>query len=346
MENRQHILFIINPISGTGNKDEVPQLISKHLDQERFSHEVRFTEYAGHAAEIARQSAEAGIDIVVAVGGDGTINEVARSLVHTQTALGIIPCGSGNGLARHLRIPIDSRRAIEVINQFNVRELDYGTINKRPFFCTCGMGFDATVSYKFASSIKRGMLSYMENTLKEITRYKPETYIIEDESGQQQLKAFLLTCANASQYGNNAYIAPEASMSDGLMDVTVIRPFTMVEAPQLAYQLFNGTLTNKGHISMFRSKKLHIVREHEGVIHCDGDPFKAGKEITVEIESKQLRAITGNDMEIKSDTLLQTITEAFSFFVAKGQNTIETGIKQAGRDILSKLQPRKPDEQK
>ena len=208
------------------------------------------------------------------------------------------------------------------------------------------MGFDATVSYKFASSIKRGMLSYMENTLKEITRYKPETYIIEDESGQQQLKAFLLTCANASQYGNNAYIAPEASMSDGLMDVTVIRPFTMVEAPQLAYQLFNGTLTNKGHISMFRSKKLHIVREHEGVIHCDGDPFKAGKEITVEIESKQLRAITGNDMEIKSDTLLQTITEAFSFFVAKGQNTIETGIKQAGRDILSKLQPRKPDEQK
>ena len=97
MENRQHILFIINPISGTGNKDEVPQLISKHLDQERFSHEVRFTEYAGHAAEIARQSAAEGVDIVVAVGGDGTINEVARSLVHTQTALGIIPCGSGNG---------------------------------------------------------------------------------------------------------------------------------------------------------------------------------------------------------------------------------------------------------
>ena len=340
------VLFIVNPISGTESKQQILHDVETYLDRQKFSWQIPYTAYAGHGAVLATMAAENGTDMVVAIGGDGTVNEIARSLVHTRTILGIIPCGSGNGLARHLRIPIDSRRAIEVINQFNVRELDYGTINKRPFFCTCGMGFDATVSYKFASSIKRGMLSYMENTLKEITRYKPETYIIEDESGQQQLKAFLLTCANASQYGNNAYIAPEASMSDGLMDVTVIRPFTMVEAPQLAYQLFNGTLTNKGHISMFRSKKLHIVREHEGVIHCDGDPFKAGKEITVEIESKQLRAITGNDMEIKSDTLLQTITEAFSFFVAKGQNTIETGIKQAGRDILSKLQPRKPDEQK
>lgn len=332
------VLFIINPVSGTESKQQILHDIETHFDRQKFSWQVAYTAYAGHGAVLATMAAENGYDMVVAIGGDGTVNEIARSLVHTQTILGIIPCGSGNGLARHLRIPLDSSRAIEILNQFNVRELDYGIINKRPFFCTCGMGFDATISYKFASSIKRGILSYLENTLKEITRYKPETYIIEDESGQQQLKAFLLTCANASQYGNNAYIAPEASMSDGLMDVTVIRPFTVVEAPQLAYQLFNGTLSNKGHITMFRSKKLHIIREHEGVIHCDGDPFKAGKEITVEIESKQLRAITGDDMEIKPDTLLQTITEAFSFFVSKGQNTLETGIKQAGKGLLSKLQ--------
>ena len=120
MENKKRIIFIVNPISGTRNKDEMPALISKHLDAERFDCEVRFTEYAGHAAEIARQSATEGVDIVVAVGGDGTINEVARSLVHTQTALGIIPCGSGNGLARHLCIPIDTVKAIELINQCQI----------------------------------------------------------------------------------------------------------------------------------------------------------------------------------------------------------------------------------
>ena len=192
MENRQHILFIINPISGTSNKDEIPQLISKHLDQERFSHEVRFTEYAGHAAEIARQSAEAGIDIVVAVGGDGTINEVARSLVHTQTALGIIPCGSGNGLARHLCIPMDTVKAIELINQCQIESFDYGVINGLPFFCTCGMGFDAFISLKFAEAGKRGPITYVENVLKEGLKYQPETYEIVDENGTVYHKAFLI----------------------------------------------------------------------------------------------------------------------------------------------------------
>lgn len=133
MESKQHIIFIINPISGTENKDEIPRLISEHLDQQRFDYEVQFTEYAGHAAEIARQSAAKGTDIVVAVGGDGTINEVARSLVHTKTALGIIPCGSGNGLARHLCIPIDATKAIELINHCQIEAFDYGVINDLPF---------------------------------------------------------------------------------------------------------------------------------------------------------------------------------------------------------------------
>ena len=167
MKNKRRIIFIINPISGTSNKDEVPQLISKHLDQERFDYKVCFTEYSGHAAEIARQSAEAGIDIVVAVGGDGTINEVARSLVHTQTALGIIPCGSGNGLARHLCIPMDTVKAIELINQCQIESFDYGVINGLPFFCTCGMGFDAFTSLKFAEAGRRGPITYVGNVLKE-----------------------------------------------------------------------------------------------------------------------------------------------------------------------------------
>ena len=183
MENKKRIIFIINPISGTNNKDEIPQLISEHLDQQQLDYEVRFTEYAGHAAEIARQSATEGADIVVAVGGDGTVNEVARSLVHTQTALGIIPCGSGNGLARHLCIPIDTVKAIELVNHCQIEAFDYGVINDLPFFCTCGMGFDAFISLKFAEAGKRGPITYVENVLKEGLKYQPETYEIVDENG-------------------------------------------------------------------------------------------------------------------------------------------------------------------
>ena len=198
MNKKMKITFIVNPISGTSSKEHIPELIDEMLDHERFDHEVRQTEYRGHAAEIARESAEAGVDIVVAVGGDGTVNEVARSLVHTQTALGIIPTGSGNGLARHLCIPMNSSKALEIINQCQIEAFDYGVINGLPFFCTCGMGFDAFISLKFAEAGKRGPITYVENVLKEGLKYKPETYEIVDETGTKHYKAFLIACANAS----------------------------------------------------------------------------------------------------------------------------------------------------
>ena len=337
MKRKKSILFIVNPISGTGNKDLILKDIDNLIDREQFTYDIACTAYGGHGAVLATTAAENGVDIVVAIGGDGTVNEIARSLVHTHTALGIIPCGSGNGLARHLQIPMEYTKAIRMINECIIHELDYGLINNRPFFCTCGMGFDATISYQFAASIRRGMLTYLENTLKEITRYKPETYTLEDETEKFTHKAFLITCANASQYGNNAYIAPEASMSDGLMDITLIEPFTALEAPQLALQLFNGTLTNKGRIKMFKSRKLTINREHEGVIHCDGDPFMAGKSVTVEIVAKQLRAIVSSDKAARPGNILQSISESFNFFVSTSNNAISEGIKQINKDIRRKI---------
>lgn len=252
---KRSILFIVNPISGTRDKGAVQKDIETLTDASQFDYRIAFTEYAGHASVLAREAVENGFDIVVAVGGDGTVNEVARSLVHTPTALGIIPCGSGNGLARHLQIPLDARKAMQIINRATISSLDYGTINAMPFFCTCGVGFDAFVSLKFATGKKRGLLSYIENTLREGLSYKPETYTIEDEEGTVKYDAFLIACANASQYGNNAYIAPNASMEDGLMDVTVMEPFSAIEAPQLAIQLFNRTIDHNSHIKTFRSKK-------------------------------------------------------------------------------------------
>ena len=155
MSTKKRIIFIVNPISGTANKEHIPEQIAEVMDAERFDCEVRFTEYRGHAAEIAREAAKDGADVVVAVGGDGTVNEVARSLVHTDTALGIIPCGSGNGLARHLCIPLNVTKALELINTCQIEAFDYGVINGLPFFCTCGMGFDAFISLKFAEAGKR-----------------------------------------------------------------------------------------------------------------------------------------------------------------------------------------------
>ena len=294
-KKKKNITFIVNPISGTKSKDALPLLVKQLIDDSLYECEIIKTEYAGHAAELASQCVNDHIDICVAVGGDGTVNEVARSLAHSETALGIIPCGSGNGLARHLCLPMDMKQALQVINAGKTDYFDYGVINDQPFFCTCGMGFDAYVSLKFAESGKRGLATYVENVLKEGLTYKPDTYIITDESGNHQYNAFLVVCANASQYGNNAYIAPEASMQDGLLDVIIMEPFNIIEAAKVGFDLFAKTLKSNKHIKTFQARSIHIHRNESGAVHFDGDPTKMGTDIDVRIEPLGLKAIINPD---------------------------------------------------
>lgn len=294
-KKKKNITFIVNPISGTKSKDALPLLVKQLIDDSLYECEIIKTEYAGHAAELASQCVNDQIDICVAVGGDGTVNEVARSLAHSETALGIIPCGSGNGLARHLCLPMDMKQALQVINAGKTDYFDYGVINDQPFFCTCGMGFDAYVSLKFAESGKRGLATYVENVLKEGLTYKPDTYIITDESGNHQYNAFLVACANASQYGNNAYIAPEASMQDGLLDVIIMEPFNIIEAAKVGFDLFAKTLKSNKHIKTFQARSIHIHRNESGAVHFDGDPTKMGTDIDVRIEPLGLKAIINPD---------------------------------------------------
>jgi YegS/Rv2252/BmrU family lipid kinase len=335
MSTKKTILFIINPISGTQSKDELPELIDRHLDHELFDFEVRFTEYRGNAAELASQGAADGKDIVVAVGGDGTVNEVARSLVHTQTALGIIPCGSGNGLARHLCIPLDTVKALNILNRCQIEPFDYGVINGLPFFCTCGMGFDAFISLKFAEAGKRGPITYVENVLREGLKYRPETYEIMDDSGTMRYKAFLIACANASQYGNNAYIAPGATMRDGEMDVIIMEPFDTIEAPQIAADLFMKTLGNNSKIKTFRTKSLHIHRKEPGAIHYDGDPIMTDKDVDVHIEHLGISIVTNPDAtEDKAQP--NQVLNAFSDFFNNINNVredIRDDLEKSGRKI-------------
>ena len=267
------------------------------------------TEYAGHAHELAREAVNERVDVVVAVGGDGTVNEVASALVNTETVFAVIPCGSGNGLARHQHIPLNIKGAIRVINEGKVRHLDYGTMGDKPFFCTCGVGFDAFVSQKFAEGSKRGFLSYIENTLREGVRYKSESYTIEYEDRVDRQQAFLIACANASQYGNNAYIAPEASMEDGLMDITIIKPFNTILAPQVIMQLFSKSLAVNPHVQMTQASSIRITRPSEGPVHVDGDPLLMGKVIDVKIHRHAFRMIVGQPTPNKLMLPLQSFAD-------------------------------------
>jgi YegS/Rv2252/BmrU family lipid kinase len=311
MDKQIKILFIVNPISGTSDKRHIIDLIPKYLDSSRFQWTIRYTEHKGHAAQFVGEAIEEGMDVVVAVGGDGTVNEVARSLVHTNTALGIIPCGSGNGLARHLYIPMNPDGALEVLSDCHIESLDYGMIDEVPFFCTCGVGFDAFISDRFAKSNRRGLLTYIENTLKEGLKYKPDTYEITIDGERQTYKAFLIACANASQYGNNVYIAPHASMSDGLMDVTLMEPFTVLEAPQIAIQLFNKTINTNSRIHSFRCQHLHIKRSAPGVIHFDGDPKDAGEELDVRLIPQGIRMVVNTKEQPYMPPLLRTFSDFY-----------------------------------
>lgn len=340
MSPKKQILYIVNPISGTGHKTNIVRQIEQCTDTARCDLAVRMTEHAGHASELAREAAERGIDVVVAVGGDGTVNEVARALVETPTALGIVPCGSGNGLARHLQIPLDARGAIDVINRGVVHCLDYGKINGRPFFCTCGIGFDAFVSEKFAEAGKRGPLTYVENTLREGLKYKPQTYTIRDEQGTVVTEAFLIACANASQYGNNAFIAPHASMKDGLLDVVVMRPFSVVEAPQVALQLFNGTLPENSHVKVGKAQRLVITREGGGAAHCDGEPFVTGETIEVELIKHCFNVVVNDEADSRRTRgLLQSVPDFFKEWPALPPGLLKTGedLKRINKTLLTRL---------
>ena len=295
---KQKIIFIINPISGNKGKDVVERTITTLIDSIRYDVEIVRTDHKGHATDIATKAVNDHVDIVCAVGGDGAVNEVARALVNSQTALAIIPFGSGNGLARHLQIPMESAKALRLINDGYIQPMDYGLVNNTPFFCTCGVGFDAFISAKFSESGKRGPLSYIENILRNGLGYNPETYELESEDEynvKSTHKAFLISCANASQYGNNAFIAPQASVRDGLMDVTILEPFNFMDAPAIAIQLFNGTIDTNSRIKTFRCRNLHIKRSKPGVIHFDGEPMETGKDIDVRLIPKALRCVCSID---------------------------------------------------
>ena len=291
----KNIAFIINPISGgretQAAKRKLPKLIMQTLDAEQWLPNIVFTERAGHATELAHQFARMGFDAVVAVGGDGTVNEVARGLRDTQTALGIIPMGSGNGFARHLSIPIKPQKAIEMINHSEPISVDYGLANRRLFVSTCGTGFDALVADNFAGSNKRGFMTYLQNVLKEAFAYQPQTYHIVGDGLDVTHKAFLITFANANQWGYEALIAPKASVQDGKMDIMLMSSHAILGSASLALRLFTGSIDDSHFMDTLRAKEITLERESAAPFHIDGDPVEMEKDIHIKIIPDGLKVL-------------------------------------------------------
>ena len=282
----RRLMLVINPKAGVVANRSADSLIiaeaqglsytspdaGPKMPRRRYSVDVRYTEYAGHATSLAREAVEKGYYGILACGGDGTVNETASGVCGSEVAMGVIPLGSGNGLARHLGVPMTIRGAMKVVAEDRVIEADYATVNDRPFFCTFGVGFDAEVTEKFNRRPGRGLNNYIRTVLEEYFRYKAETYTIIANGRKITEEALIVAVCNASQYGNNAYIAPHASIKDGLLDVTVVHHGNFLEDAFTAIDVLSGMADNSQSFTTFRARDLRIIRNADGAVHFDGEP--------------------------------------------------------------------------
>lgn len=294
---KKKIVFILNPISGTRKKALVPGLLKQLLDHERYSYEIAETERAFHAHELAKGAAEAGADIVVAVGGDGTVNEVASGLLYSKTALAILPFGSGNGLARHLGIAVDTSEAISLLNTGQQITIDAAEANGKAFFCTAGLGFDARIGQVFASTQTRGFASYLRMTLTEYFSFIPHRYTVKVNGKELRGSYFVVTMANAAQYGNGAYIAPQADIQDGQIDLCLLRPFPLTEIIRLGWQLFNKSIHKNAHMQIIRTDMAEIDCPQAECMHLDGEFVPIKGRLQIRMLPKSLQVIVPQAIE-------------------------------------------------
>jgi len=285
--SKRRIHFIINPIAGVKRKVKVVDELKRHLKAD-FTYGIDFTEHAEHATKLSQEAANQGAEAVIAVGGDGTINEVAKGLVGTTTCLGVIPMGSGNGFARHMEIPLKLQEAINCINRFRVQRIDTGLINDEVFLSTVGLGFDALVGKRFAEFGKRGLWSYMQISTTEFFKFRAQSYQLRIDGKEMHTKAFLINFANVGQYGNNAWIAPNASVNDGLLDVCILEEFPHAMVGDIIFKLFNKQLDQSKYYQSFRAKKIEVI--NPSLYHIDGEP-KESSTLEVKVVPNSLKVI-------------------------------------------------------
>jgi YegS/Rv2252/BmrU family lipid kinase len=287
--NKKRIRFIINPKSGTKKKKRILDLINIYLDKNKYDYEIKYTNAPFHATTLAKEVSDS-CDIVVAIGGDGTVNEVAKGLINSKAHLAIIPMGSGNGYARNLKIPMNSKKAIKLINKFNSKTVDIASINDTYFLGIAGIGFDAEIADKFAKAKKRGFLTYAKVVLKELKTYKEKSFemIIDDEKTLK--KGFLISFAKSSQYGNNINISPLAKVDDGNIYLTILKKPPVYNLINTFYKILTKKIHTSKHLETIKCKTIKIL-EKNIIAHIDGEPILFDKGIDMKIIPKSLKIL-------------------------------------------------------
>ena len=282
------IRFIINPISGTGKQKGIEEHITKHLD----NFEIIHTRKSGDAIRISKEAANENIDAVIAVGGDGTVNECLKGLVNTNTALGVIPCGSGNGFAYHIGMDRTIEKAVKQLKNTQIKHIDTCTANGVPFVNVAGIGFDAHISNLFTTLKIRGLINYLKIILKELN-YKPQDYTIKYNDIERKVTAYMISCFNASQYGNDAIIAPMADIQDGLIDFVIVKNFPKWKIPLCLLKVITKKVHLSKYVEIIQCNKMTITGE-DSLLHLDGEPFSTSNPIEVAILPKSLKILMPN----------------------------------------------------
>jgi len=277
-------VFVINPKSGVERQKEIKEAIDTHLEADRYTYEILHTEFARHGTRLASEAARNGAYAVVAVGGDGSVNDVVQGLLGTDTLLGIIPKGSGNGMARTMQIPLSTSEAIKVINKGNTVKMDVGYANGSPFISNAGVAFDALISRKFAKSEQRGFWMYSWLVTKYLWMYKSWKWNISVDGKQFSEYAFMVNVANGQQFGYDFKIAPMASYTDGYLDLVIIRKFPKILGGFIAARAMNGTINESPYVEHLVGKSITISNPGLRLMQTDGDAHVCDHSITFRVE--------------------------------------------------------------
>lgn len=291
MNAKRKICFIINPISGVGRQKVIEQLVADLLDSSIFEPALVYTEGPKHATALAKKAARENFEMVVAVGGDGSVNEVAAGLIGSNTAMGILPAGSGNGLARHLGISMNLKKAMHTLQTGSKQLIDSIQFNDESFVNVAGIGFDAHIGWEFSKFGKRGFSSYVKVILKELSALKKQQYQLKID-GQPEIskEAFLISFANGSQWGNNASIAPLADIKDGILDIVIFKKFSWLLSLPIGLKLFTKKIHTSTAVETIKARAV-IIQQEKNIAHIDGEPIECGKSITVRVNPLSLNVI-------------------------------------------------------
>ena len=290
---KERILFIVNPISGHKDKRNFPSLVESLIDKDKYDYSISWTEYGGHAKELAHEAIATGYDVIVAVGGDGTINEIGTVMIGAEQTFAIVPCGSGNGLARHLHIPLKPAKVItEVINKGVKSKIDTAIVNGVPFISIAGVGFDAIIADYFAKDPNRGLKTYVKLVTEKYFKFKPEQYhLIIDDSTELDCEPLFITFANSNQFGNNAVVSPHASITDGLLDVCIFKKPNILSIPVIAERLMTNRIDHSKVVDIHKAKKIKVLRNKEDIANIDGEAMMMDKDVVVEINPLSLNIL-------------------------------------------------------